>query len=85
MYTIILNSRNMVDTTTTSNNAQFYIDWSSILKEGKYRVKYSICKQLVGPVGPVGPTFDTINPLGLELYYPFTSSTLNVDGVRVGN
>ena len=45
MYTIILNSRNRVDTTTTANNAQFYIDWSSILKEGKYRVKYSICKQ----------------------------------------
>ena len=45
MYTIILNSRNRVNTTTTANHAQFYIDWSSILKEGKYRVKYSICKQ----------------------------------------
>ena len=47
MYTIILNSRNRVNTTTTANHAQFYIDWSSILKEGKYRVKYSICKQLL--------------------------------------
>ena len=42
MYTIILNSRNRVDTTTTANHAQFYIDRSSILKEGKYRVKYSM-------------------------------------------
>ena len=82
MNTIILNSRNRVDTTTTANHAQFYIDWSSILEQGRYRVKYSICKQLVGPVGP---TFNTINPLGLELYYPFTSSTLNIDGVSVGN
>jgi hypothetical protein len=82
MYTIILNSRNRVDTTTTGNHAQFYIEWCSILKEGKYRVKYSICKQLVGPVVA---SFNTINPLGLELYYPFTSSTLNLDGVSVGN
>lgn len=52
MNTIILNSRNRVDTTTTANHAQFYIDWSSILEQGKYRVKYSICKQLKPPEIP---------------------------------
>ena len=46
MHTIILKSTDRINNATTANDAQFYIDWGSILEEGKYRVNYSICKQL---------------------------------------
>ena len=46
MHTIILKSTDRINNATTANDAQFYIDWGSILGDGKYRVNYSICKQL---------------------------------------
>ena len=46
MHTIILKSKDRINN-TTANDAQFYIDWGSILEDGKYRVSYSICKQLI--------------------------------------
>ena len=46
MHTIILKSTDRINNRTTANDAQFYIDWGSILEDGKYRVNYSICKQL---------------------------------------
>ena len=54
MHTIILKSTDRINNTTTANDAQFYIDWGSILEDGKYRVNYSICKQLK-PVIPEIP------------------------------
>ena len=46
MHTIILKSTDRINNRTTANDAQFYIDWGSILEDGKYLVNYSICKQL---------------------------------------
>ena len=43
---IVLNSYNRVDLTKTANDAQFYLDWSTVLDEGTYKVSYSICKQI---------------------------------------
>jgi Concanavalin A-like lectin/glucanases superfamily len=43
---IILNSNSRVNPLTSANNCEFYIDWGSILDDGEYRVKYSICKTL---------------------------------------
>jgi Concanavalin A-like lectin/glucanases superfamily len=43
---IILNSKDRVNPLTSANNCEFYIDWGSILDDGEYRVKYSICKTL---------------------------------------
>lgn len=82
---IILNSYDRVDLSKTANDAEFYLDWLTALDEGTYKVSYSICKQIKPIVVPPGPTYNTISPLGLELYYPFTASTINADGIRVGN
>lgn len=82
---IILNSYDRVDLTKTANDAEYYLDWQTALEEGTYLVSYSICKQIKYPVFPFGPTYDMISPLGLELYYPFTASTINADGVSIGN
>lgn len=79
---ILLNSKDRVNSATSANDCEFRVNWGSILDDGKYRLSYSICKQLVPRIFPA---YNTISPLGLELYYPFTSSTLNADGVRVGN
>ena len=43
---IILNSKDRIDSTSSANDCQFNFDWASALEEGKYHVKYSICKQL---------------------------------------
>ena len=55
---IILNSKDRIDSTSSANNCEFYFDWASALEEGKYHVKYSICKQLKA-VPPV-PTFQQL-------------------------
>jgi Concanavalin A-like lectin/glucanases superfamily len=49
---IILKSTDRVDTSTSANNCEFRIDWGSILDDGKYRVSYSICKNLLPPLTP---------------------------------
>ena len=54
MHTIILKSTDRINNTTTANDAQFYIDWGSILEDGKDLVNYSICKHLK-PVIPEIP------------------------------
>jgi hypothetical protein len=47
IYNVLLNSTDRLNKlTTSSSNAEFYLDWASILPEGKYKVKYSICKTL---------------------------------------
>ena len=43
-YTVILNSNNRVDLTTTSNNATYNFDWSE-LKEGQYKVTWGFTKR----------------------------------------
>jgi hypothetical protein len=44
MYSIILNSKNRVDVTnTTANNCEYNFDWG-VLKEGKYKLTYSLSK-----------------------------------------
>ena len=43
---IILNSKDRVNPLTSANDCEFYINWGSILDDGKYNVKYSICKQI---------------------------------------
>jgi hypothetical protein len=57
MHTIILKSTDRINNTTTANDAQFYIDWGSILEDGKYRVSYSICKQLIPVIPEIPWTF----------------------------
>ena len=44
-----------VDISNTANDCQFYIDWSAMLAEGKYRVKYSTCKAI-----KQAPTFNQL-------------------------
>ena len=46
---IILNSKDRVNRATSANDCEYYINWGSILDEGKYRVNYSICKQIFIP------------------------------------
>jgi hypothetical protein len=46
IYNVLLNSYDRVNKLTSANNAEFQIDWGSILQEGKYRVKYSIVKSI---------------------------------------
>jgi Concanavalin A-like lectin/glucanases superfamily len=46
IYNVILNSHDRINKLTSANNAEFRIDWGSILSEGKYRVKYSIVKSI---------------------------------------
>jgi hypothetical protein len=56
IYNVLLNSNDRLNKlTTTGNNAEFYLDWASILPEGKYKVKYSIVKKPL----PVTLTFLT--------------------------
>jgi hypothetical protein len=57
MHTIILKSSDRINNTTTANDAQFYIDWGSIMEDGKYRVNYSICKQLKPVIPEIPWTF----------------------------
>lgn len=52
---IILKSTDRVNPLTSANECEFYIDWGSILDDGKYRVKYSICKT----IKPI-PTFQQL-------------------------
>lgn len=52
---IILQSKNRVNPLTSANDCEFYINWGSILDEGKYKVNYSICKTIKQP-----PTFDQL-------------------------
>ena len=52
---IVLKSTDRVNTSTSANECEFNIDWGSILDEGKYRVKYSICKTIKQP-----PTFNQL-------------------------
>jgi hypothetical protein len=40
-YSIILNSNNRVDTTTTSNDATYNFDWS-VLERGEYKVNWNL-------------------------------------------
>lgn len=40
-YSIILNSNNRVDTTTTSNDATYNFDWS-VLESGEYKVSWNL-------------------------------------------
>jgi hypothetical protein len=56
IYNVLLNSNDRMNKLTSANDAEFCIDWGSILNEGKYRVKYSICKQLK-PLPPVTIAF----------------------------
>ena len=51
MATIILKSTDRINKTITANNAEFYLDWS-VLEEGRYKVTYSICKQIKSVVIP---------------------------------
>lgn len=47
MATIILKSTERIDALTSSaNDCQYYFNWGAVLDEGKYRVKYSICKTI---------------------------------------
>jgi hypothetical protein len=77
MHTIILKSTDRTNNRTTANDAQFYIDWGSILENGKYRVNNSICKQLK----PVIPEIPWV--------FRVQSSTLTVpatvDGITLSN
>ena len=78
MNTIILKSSDRVNNTTTANNAEFYIDWGNILEDGEYKVKYSICKQLL-PVVPAVSLW-TFRVKGSTLVVPAT-----VDGLPLTN
>lgn len=47
MYkSLILKSKDRINKVASANDAEFYIDWGSILPDGKYRVNYSICKSI---------------------------------------
>lgn len=78
MNTIILKSRDRINNTTTANDAQFYIDWGSILEDGKYRVSYSICKQLI-PVVPV------VIPWTFRVKSSTLTVPTTVDGITITN
>jgi hypothetical protein len=43
---ILLNSKDRVNSATSANDCEFRVNWGAILDDGKYRVSYSICKQL---------------------------------------
>jgi hypothetical protein len=46
-YTVILNSKNRIGTSYSStDDANYYFDWSSAMPEGQYKMTYSLCKQL---------------------------------------
>jgi Concanavalin A-like lectin/glucanases superfamily len=46
IYNVLLNSNDRMNKLSSANEAEFRIDWGSILSEGKYRVKYSIVKSV---------------------------------------
>ena len=87
MHTIILKSTDRINNATTANDAQFYIDWGSILEDGKYRVNYSICKQLK-PITEIPWVFRVQSPTPTvpTTVDGFTLTNTNVsmiaDGVR---
>jgi hypothetical protein len=43
---ILLNSKDRVNSATSANDCEFRVNWGAILDDGKYRVSYSICKQI---------------------------------------
>ena len=43
---ILLNSKDRVNSATSANDCEFRINWGAILDDAKYRVTYSICKQI---------------------------------------
>ena len=84
MHTIILKSTDRINNRTTANDAQFYIDWGSILEDGKYRVNYSICKQLK-PVIPEIPWVFRVQSSTLTVPTTVDGITLNNTNVSMIN
>lgn len=75
---IILNSKDRVNNATSANDCEFRINWGAILDDAKYRVSYSICKQLIIPVIPEIPW--TFRVKSSTLTVPTT-----VDGITITN
>lgn len=75
MATIILKSTDRINNTITANNAEFYLDWS-VLEEGRYKVTYSICKQIKPPV---------VNPWVFRVKSSTLTVPATVDGLTIIN
>ena len=81
---IILNSKDRVNNATSANDCEFRINWGAILDDGKYRVSYSICKQLI-PVIPEIPWVFRVQSSTLAVPTTVDGITLNNTNVSMIN
>jgi hypothetical protein len=83
-YTIVLNSNNRINKSTSNeNDCEYYFDWST-MPEGKYRVTYSLTKIFTAPPTAFENLIASKTPWGL--YKPsFYSSTTGLLKDLIGN